>query len=199
MSPPAIDERRIEHEEPPGADLGGEAQQSALPQYTLRGLFAFITATAVCLSLGVSGVRVIGRLPDVGLLLVGIAAIVAWIVLAAAYRTLHAKSALVVHCLGMVVGAAFSFGPAYYAFPPIGSNRAVLVFGLFGAVGSGCLLGSAFSLPVFVVAMVVLLLRGATGGPRSQSQLPAGSDQPPQLVDEPGDHRFGVRREDGQP
>ena len=161
MSPPVIDERRIEPEEPPAADSGDRARQPELPQYTLRGLFAFITAIAVSLSLGVSGVRVIGRLPDVGLLLVGIAAIIAWIVLAVAYRTLHAKSALVVHCIGMVVGAGFSFGPAYYAFPPIGSNRAVLVFGLIGAIGGGCVLGSAFSLPLFVVTLVRLTIKEA--------------------------------------
>ena len=173
MSPPVIDERPIEHEEPPAADSGDRARQPELPQYTLRGLFAFITAVAVSLSLGVSGVRVIGRLPDVGLLLIGMAAMLAWIVLAAAYRTLHAKSALVVHCVGAVAGVAFSFGPAYYAFPPIGSNRAVLVFGLVGAIGGGCVLGSALSLPVFVVTMV----RSAVKGTRRASMIRRESEE----------------------
>jgi len=168
-----MDDRPIEHEEPPAADSGDRARQPELPQYTLRGLFAFVTATAVSLSLGVSGIRVIDRLPDVGLLLVGIAAILAWIVLAAAYRTLHAKSALVVHCVGTVVGAAFSFGPAYYAFPPIGSNRAVLVFGLFGAFGAGCVLGSALSLPVFVVTVI----RSAVKATRRASMIRAEREE----------------------
>jgi len=157
----------MEYEEPPGADGDGDAQPPALPQYTLGGLCVFMTALAVSLSLAVSGVRLIGGLPDLGVLLVGVAAIIAWVVLFMAYRTLHATSALVVHCVGTAVATAFSFGPAYYAFPPIASDRAIVVFGLIGAGATGCVLGSAFSLPVFVVTMI----RSAVKGTRRASTI----------------------------
>ena len=161
MSPPGIDEPWIEREEPPGAELGGDAEEFGLRQYTLRELFAFLTAIAVALSLAVSGTRVIVRLPDVGLLLLGLGAIVAWVVLAVAYRRLHARGAFAVHYATAVFGLVFSFGPVFYAFPPIASMRAVFVFGLFGAVGCGCVVGSAFSVPVFVVTMVCSAVKGS--------------------------------------
>lgn len=165
MPPRALDEARTEYEEPLGTEPDDGAQRRALPQYTLGGLFVFVTALAVSLSLAVSGARVIGRMPDVGLLLVGLATIVAWVVLFMAYRTLHATGALVVHCVGTAVATAFSFGPAYYAFPPIASGRAIVVFGLIGAGAIGCVLGSAFSLPVFVVTMIYSAVKGTRRTP----------------------------------
>jgi hypothetical protein len=203
LSPSPIDERRAKHEASASGESGERPQPGELPQFTLRGLFAFLTATAVCLSLAASGFRVS---PQLGMLLGGSAAILAWVVLLVTYWRLRQQLAIIVHWVCMGVALAFGGASLLNAAYLLRSDPAEFLFRL---VWTACVLGSALSLPVFVVTMVGLLVKAATGTPRSRGQLERGSDETPQraershrveqgeLVEPPRDHPFGVDGGDG--
>jgi len=159
------------------------------PQFTLGGLLAFFTGITVCISLAATGARVVKIDVHLGILLFSLTWALTWILLYVTYRRLR------------WIGPALSAGLGLFSLgmQPGPAEVGPLVFTLLAAVCWGCAVGSGLSVPVFVVTMAVRLARGATGGPRSQSQLPVGSYQPPQLVEEPGDHLRRVRCEDGEP
>ena len=139
--------------------------RSDLPQFTLRGLFAFSTAIIVCLSLGATAARVSQVIPSLGVPLYGLTAALTWVVLGVTYRSLRLRAALVVH-LG-VPACLFGFGllvelhamasdASTFGFHPAVSllNLLVLSFGF-------CVVGSVLSVPVLLVTMIISLLRGA--------------------------------------
>ena len=192
-----MDNRQVKPEESSPGKPTRRRGRAQPPQFTRGGLLAFFTAITVCISLAATGAKVLKIIFDLGLVLFGLAVLMTWIVLYATYRKLHLRAALILHWVGLAFSAGL--GVLSLAMQSGPGEVIPLVFALLGVVCWGCVVGSALSLPVFVVTMVVRLARGAIGGPRSQSQRAAGSDQPPQLVDEPRDHRFGVRGEDGEP
>jgi len=197
LSPPVVDGRRIKHE---GASPGKPTRRRGRdepPQFTLGGLLAFFTGITVCISLAATGARVVKIDVHLGILLFSLTWALTWILLYVTYRRLRLRAAIFFHWIGPALSAGlglFSLG-----MQPGPAEVGPLVFTLLAAVCWGCAVGSGLSVPVFVVTMAVRLARGATGGPRSQSQLPVGSYQPPQLVEEPGDHLRRVRCEDGEP
>ena len=192
-----MDDRQVEHEEsPPGKPTRRRGRYQP-PQFTLGGVLAFFTAITVCISLAATGARVMEIAFDLGLVLYGVTALVTWIVLSVTYGKLRLRTAMVFHWVGLGLITGLGVVAVGTESAPVTLGWLVLTY--FGVVCWGCAVGSALSVPVFLVTMVVRLARGATGGPRSPSQLDAGSEQPPQLIDEPRDHRFGVRGEDGEP
>lgn len=62
---------------------------------------------------------------------------------------------------------------------------------------AACAIASAVTLPLFVIQLCLAIFKSVFGP--SPAQADRSSDQPAELVQQPLDHRLGVRGEDGQP
>jgi len=171
-----------------------------VPQFTLRGLFAFFTSITVCISLAVTAMRV-G--PASGSLLWMATAVVLWVVLAVTYDMLRLRTLLLVHRIIPVVASSVAllfplvFGLAENdGLAIVGAVLAALLTLVLGAL-AGSAIASLLTLPWFAVLMLVTILRSAFNGSPSSDRVGSSSHQPAEFVQQPLDHRFGVRGEDG--
>lgn len=144
MSSPLSSQRRFEPQGPPG-----------VPQFTLRGFFAFLTAVAVCLSLGATASQAGGNLEK---LLWTAVVFSFWGVLLVTYRRVGLKAAFLCHLLtlgifaGLSLLIVFFYLLAWTLLTDVGETPAdVLQFVAavwLMAVIYGCLAGSLLSLAV---------------------------------------------------
>ena len=170
MSQYVADKRLIEHDRPLSSGSSGIVGQSDPPQFTLGGLFIFLTAIAVCLSLAVSGA---GMEPDLGVPLLASAVVLFWIVLSVTYRKLRLRGTLICHCLVPALLAGFMLVYLTVVLAAGASDffesAAVLIdtvrhflLALLSVTVVGCLLGSLLSVIVFIAAMLVAIDRAFT-------------------------------------
>jgi len=168
VCPRVTGDRPLEREGLPARKPVRPRKRGEPPQFTLGGFLAFFTAITVCISLVVTAIR-IGDDASRAVLL-GATAIVAWISLFVTYRRLQLHVALAIHWLTVAAPlgavALCSLGLLVKGLLQDGvgtSNFAGGVLVMFPAVAiGGAVFGSAFSLPVFVVTMVVRLARGVS-------------------------------------
>ena len=169
-----MDDHRVEHEESPPRKPRRRRRRGEPPQFTLGGLLASFTAITVCISLAATGARIMEIAFELALVLFGLASLLMWIVLYVTYQKLRVPTAIVLHWVGPVIitglgvlAVAVESGPRGVGWPLVT---------LLGVVCWGCVVGSALSVPVFVVTMVVRLAKGAAGGGRAHSWRTRRSD-----------------------
>jgi len=174
VCPRVMDDSQVKHEESPSGKPTRRRGRDQPPEFTLGGLLAFFTAITVCISLAATGARVMKIDFRLGNLLFNLTWVVTWIVLYVTYRKLRLRDALILHWggLALVMGLVLLLIAMGLGRLEVGW----LVVALLSFACGGCAVGSALSVPVFVVTMVVRLARGATGRPRSRQRLPPGSD-----------------------
>lgn len=139
-----------------------------LPRFTLRGLFVFLTATAVCLSVGATAAQMKG-IDE--LFLRGLQVLPFWTVMLVTYRRLRLRAAFWIHlvvpgvfgglwlvCMEMYVGAGAMLDPT--ALTPSDVTQFTLMLCAV-AVVMGCLLALLLSL---LVAAATWLVAAVTAG-----------------------------------
>ena len=121
-------------------------------QFTLRGLLLFSAAVTVCISLATTAVRADSDWVSLGC---GVSSVfAAWVVLLITYLRLNARSAWATHILMALLIWLFLATLIY------GSGRGAVggfetLAAIFIPAAAACLLACVFSVPMFVVTMLI--------------------------------------------